>query len=202
MSRAARKPPAERRAELAAAARSVAVSEGLAAVTLRAVAARAGVAPALVAHYYGSMDALVASTFEAVVSAELAELAATVHAAGAPAARLRTLLRLVLDGTRDDVTVVWVEGWALGRRNEVLAAAVRAQMDAWQATIEEIVAAGVSSGDFAAEDPAAASWQLLGMIDGLNAQGLVRWGGAGDRGPLLARAVEGMLGAPAGALAP
>ena len=67
MSRAARRPPAERRAELAASARAVALDEGLAAVTLRAVAARAGVTPALVAHYHESMDALVAETFTSIV---------------------------------------------------------------------------------------------------------------------------------------
>ena len=50
------------------------------------------------------------------------------------------------------------------------------------------------------QDPAQAAWQLLGMIDGLNAQALVRWGAGGDRGPVLARAVEGMLSLPRGAL--
>jgi hypothetical protein len=38
------------------------------------------------------------------------------------------------------------------------------------------------------------------MIDGLNAQALVRWGAVGDRAPALARAVEPMLGLRAGAL--
>ena len=58
--RAARKSPAERSAEIAEAARLLALEQGLTAVTLRAIAARAGVAPALVAHYQPSMDALVA----------------------------------------------------------------------------------------------------------------------------------------------
>jgi hypothetical protein len=38
------------------------------------------------------------------------------------------------------------------------------------------------------------------MIDGLNAQALVRWGAGGERGPALARAVEGMLGLERGTL--
>ena len=61
--RASRKSPAERSAEIADAARQVALEHGLAAVTLRSIAARVGVAPALVAHYQPNMDALVASTF-------------------------------------------------------------------------------------------------------------------------------------------
>ena len=61
--RAARKSPAESSAEIADAARLVALEHGLAAVTLRSVAARVGVAPALVAHYQPNMDVLVAQTF-------------------------------------------------------------------------------------------------------------------------------------------
>ncbi|GAA4140624.1 TetR family transcriptional regulator C-terminal domain-containing protein [Leifsonia shinshuensis] len=200
MSRAARRPPAERRAELAAAARALALDEGLAAVTLRAVAARAAVAPALVAHYHESMDALVAETFTSIVAAEIAELRGLLAAAPSPAAGLATLLRTLLDGSRDDVTVVWVEAWALGRRNPVLGAAVRDQMDAWSDVFEGVIAEGVAAGSFRVEDPRAVAWQLLGMLDGLNAQALVRWGGAADRGSLLGHAVEGMLGVERGVL--
>jgi len=200
MSRAARRPPAERRAELSAAARDVALADGLAAVTLRGVAARAGVAPALVAHYHPAMDELVASAFRAVVAAELDEVRGLLAPVDGPTARLAALLRTLLDGTREDVTLVWVEAWALGRRNEALAAAVRDEMDAWQALILSVIGDGVVTGEFRPDDPAQAAWQLLGMIDGLNAQALVRWGAGGERGPALARAVEGMLGLERGTL--
>jgi hypothetical protein len=39
------------------------------------------------------------------------------------------------------------------------------------------------------------------MIDGLNAQALVLWGEANERGSLISHAVEGMLGLRRGALA-
>jgi len=200
MSRAPRRPPAERRAELSAAARDLALTDGLTAVTMRGVAGRAGVAPALVAHYHPVMDELVASAFTAVVAAELEEVRALLDREDDPTARLAALLRTLLDGTRDDVTLVWVEAWALGRRNEALAAAVRDQMDAWQALLLDVVERGVAAGVFHADDPAQAAWQLLGMIDGLNAQALVRWGAGGDRGPVLAHAVEGLLGLRRGTL--
>ena len=119
-----------------------------------------------------------------------------------PRERLAAMLATLLDGSRDDVTVIWVEAWAMGRRNEALAASVRDEMDAWQAMIRGVVEAGVASGDFETDDAAAAAWQLLGMIDGLNAQALVRWGDAADRGSLISHAVEGMLGLERGALAP
>ena len=202
MSRASRRPPEERRAELAAAARDIAIADGLAAVTLRSVAARAGVTPALVAHYHPAMDQLVASAFTAVVGAELGEVSTLLRSAGNATERLAALLRTLLDGTRDDVTLVWVEAWALGRRNEALAAAVREQMDDWQALILSVVEEGAATGSFTADDPAQTAWQLLGMIDGLNAQALVRWGATADRGPVLAHAVEGMLALPRGELGP
>ncbi|HET8927647.1 MAG TPA: TetR family transcriptional regulator C-terminal domain-containing protein [Microbacterium sp.] len=190
--RSPRRSPEQRRAQIAAAARELALDEGLAAVTLRAVAARAGVTPALVAHYMPSMDDLVAATFAAVVGAELDELRG-LQASVAPVPRLAAVLRSVLDGTRDDVTLVWIEAYALGRRSEPLAQAVRAAMDRWQRMLRDLLADGVAAGAFRIADPADAAWQLLGMIDGLNAQALVRWGGASDRSALLLHAVEGML---------
>ncbi|WP_438853827.1 TetR/AcrR family transcriptional regulator [Agromyces sp. M3QZ16-3] len=199
--RASRKSPAERSAEIAEAARLLALDQGLTAITLRAIAARAGVAPALVAHYQPSMDALVADTFAAIVAAEIDEVSEFLAARPGPRERLGALLDTLLDGTRDDVTVVWVEAWAMGRRNEALAASVRVQMDAWQVVVQGVIEDGVATAGFRTEDAAAAAWQLLGMIDGLNAQALVRWGDASDRGSLIHGAVEGMLGLDRGTLA-
>lgn len=199
--RASRKSPAERSAEIADAARQVALEQGLAAVTLRSIAARAGVAPALVAHYQPNMDALVASTFGTIVAAELAEVHDLVAALPTPRERLALLLETLLDGTRDDVTVVWVEAWALGRRNDALAETVRHEMDDWRTLVQGIIESGVASDGFETDDAASVAWQLLGMIDGLNAHALVRWEDAADRGSRIGHAVEGMLGLPRGALA-
>jgi AcrR family transcriptional regulator len=198
--RAARKSPAERAHLIARAARDLAIEQGLAAVTLRAVAARAGVAPALVAHYEPSMESLISGTFSVIVSAEIAELEALIAVIPTPSMQLATLCGSLLDGSRNDVGVVWVEAWALGRRHEMLAEAVREQMDTWKNVFQTIIEAGVACGEFDTRDPDTVAWQLLGMIDGLNAQALVRWGDAGARGSLISRAVEGMLGLERGAL--
>jgi AcrR family transcriptional regulator len=198
--KAARKSPAERAAEIADAAHELALEQGLSAVTLRAVAARIDVAPALVAHYEPDMQALIASTFASIVAAELAEVDALVAGLPTPRERLAAMLATLLDGSRDDVTVIWVEAWAMGRRNEPLAGAVREQMDAWQAVVQQVVEDGRTSGEFDADDAADVAWQLLGMIDGLNAHALVRWNDDRSRGSAPHRAVEGMLGLPRFAL--
>ncbi|GAA3634985.1 hypothetical protein GCM10022200_17800 [Microbacterium awajiense] len=194
-----RRSPNERRAEIAEAARRVAISEGPAAVTLRAVAAEAGVAPALVAHYTPSMDAVVAEAFTAIVADEMRDIEGIVAGFDDPVARMHLLLATLLDGSRDDVTLVWVQAWGLAR-NEALADQVRAQMDAWIAFLEAEVRRGVACGAFSLDDPGAVARQMLGMIDGLNAHALVRWGASAERRALMGTAVEAMLGLDRGVL--
>ncbi|QCR19427.1 TetR/AcrR family transcriptional regulator [Agrococcus sp. SGAir0287] len=172
--RRTRKSAGERAAEILDAATGLARAEGLAALTVRAVAERAGVTQGLVAHYFPSVHELVARVYRDVVGAEVAEVRDVVAAAGSPADRIRALLETVLDGSRDEVTVLWVEGWALGRANPALAVAVREQMDAWHALLATTIAEGVAAGALAVDDVDRAAWRVLAFVDGLNAQSLVR----------------------------
>jgi AcrR family transcriptional regulator len=190
----ARKPAAERRAEIAAAAEAIARESGISAITMRAVASRIGIAPTLVVHHVSSMDALVADVFERIVGAELAEVVGIAEAVGDPARRLDAVLETVLDGSRAEVTLVWVEAWVLGRGNAELAERVRAQMDAWRGFLAGLIEAGAAVGAYRVADPLAVAGQLLGMIDGLNAHSLVGWQDDENRIELMLRAVDAMLG--------
>jgi AcrR family transcriptional regulator len=198
--RAERKSPEERSAEIESAARDIALAGGLTTVTLRSVAASVGVTPALVAHYQPSMESLVASTFTTVVAAELADVTSLIAPFPTATERLARLIDTLQDGSRDDLTLVWVDAWSLGRRSEVLAAAVRTQMDAWESLITGVLVAGCDAGEFTTDDPGTVAWQLLGMIDGLNAQSLVHFRDAPSRGRLIAHATEHELGLSPGAL--
>ncbi|WP_368497921.1 TetR/AcrR family transcriptional regulator [Herbiconiux sp. A18JL235] len=196
----------ERAAQLATTACELALEEGLGALTLRGLAARAGVAPGLVAHYEPSMEALVARTYSAIVAAELdevEELLAGVRSRnsdGGEVAALAVLIRTLLDPARDATTVVWVEAWGLGRRNEALASAVRDHMAAWNALVTELVEAGVASGRFSTDDPPAVARQLIGLIDGANAQAMVLHGDTAGQQLLIAQVLERMLGLAPGSL--
>lgn len=196
-----RKAPAERAAEIVAAATALARENGLSALTLRAVADRAGVAPALVAHYQPSMDDLVARVYTDLVDAEVRDVERVVASVGGPAAQLGALIGTLMDGARDDLTVVWVEGWAMARRSDPLAAAVRAQMERWQGLVEGIVIDGCRAGVFATLEPAEVAWELIGLIDGLNAQSLARGADTSRFAPRMARAAEALVGAAAGSIA-
>lgn len=197
-----RKDPAQRRRELHDAARAVALESGLDAITLRAVAARAGVTPALVAHYTPSMDDLVAETFGALVAAELAEVWELLERVATPARRVGTLLDTLLDDARADITLIWVQAWGLGARNPVLAARVRHEMDAWQRMIAGEISAGMDAGVFLAGDPEPIAWHVLAMIDGLSAQSLVSWNEVAGQRALAARSLAALLGVPPAELLP
>jgi hypothetical protein len=96
--------------------------------------------------------------------------------------------------------VVWVEAWALGRRNPALAVAVREQMDAWHHLVTAVIDRGCAAGAFTTPGSSDAAWQLLGMIDGLNAQSLARGTEGVGYVERMARAAEILLGAPAGSI--
>lgn len=192
--------PAERSAQIQDAALAIARENGLSALTLRAVATRAGVASGLITHYEPSIDELVARTFSAITAAELSELRELIASLPTPLIQMRTLIRTLLTDAHDDVTLAWVESSALGRRNQALANAIHVQMHEWMRFISTILRAGVADGSFTASDPVDTAWQLIGMIDGLNAQALLRRTDAELFVAQMARASEAILGAKRGAL--
>nr|WP_201471154.1 TetR/AcrR family transcriptional regulator [Microbacterium hydrocarbonoxydans] len=196
-----RLPPEERERSILRGAVTLATESGLEALTVRAVAARVGVTPALVAHYRPVMESFVAEVFTTIVAAEREEVIASYD----PAVGLRTnLLRLIetlLDDSRDDVAMVWVQSWALGARNEALGTRVRAEMDLWHSALEDLIARaiaedpGVHREPVAQVDPASSAWMLLAMVDGMSAHSLVHWAPR-DRAALARRTLSAVLDAP------
>lgn len=188
-----RMPPEQRERAILDAAVDLARQGGIAGLTVRTVAAAAGVTPALVAHYRPSMDAFVAEVFGAIVGAEREEVVAVGRAGTDLRARIARVVETLLDGDRDDVTLVWVQAWAAGARNEELAARVRLEMDLWQQDLERIVADGVAAEEISAERAEGVAWLLLATVDGMNAHSLVKWAPE-DRGALARRTIAALLG--------
>lgn len=186
-------PPEQRERAILDAAVDLARQGGIAGLTVRTVAAAAGVTPALVAHYRPSMDAFVAEVFGAIVGAEREEVVAVGRAGTDLRARIARVVETLLDGDRDDVTLVWVQAWAAGARNEELAARVRLEMDLWQQDLERIVADGVAAEEISAERAEGVAWLLLATVDGMNAHSLVKWAPE-DRGALARRTIAALLG--------
>ncbi|MFJ4166941.1 TetR/AcrR family transcriptional regulator [Microbacterium sp. NPDC089698] len=188
-----RMPPEQRERAILDAAVDLARQGGIAGLTVRTVAAAAGVTPALVAHYRPSMDAFVAEVFGAIVGAEREEVVAVGRAGTDLRSRITRVVETLLDGDRDDVTLVWVQAWAAGARNEELAARVRLEMDLWQQDLERIVAEGVAAEEISPERAEGVAWLLLATVDGMNAHSLVKWAPE-DRAALARRTVAALLG--------
>lgn len=195
-----RLPPAERRVAITTAAREIALSDGLSAITLRSVAARAGMSPALVAHYTSSMEELVVQTFVDIVHDQLQEFQQWV-APGPAVLRLSRFLQSLFNGEHVVSATIWAESWAMGQRNEAFAREVRAENDRWLSFIESMIVAGQNEGTISVESTAEAALQVMSIFDGTNVHALVRWRADSDRLLFIEHAVEAMLGMKRGAFA-
>lgn len=185
---------AERLTQIDAAAVTLARVDGLAGVTIRAVAAAAGVAPSLVAHYRPSMESLVADTFRTIAAAEVAEVASVVGVEPAPVARLAALLHAINDPARDDVAAVWSDAWSIGRGNPELADAARSVMDDWQALARSVVADGVADGSMRTDDPERVALLLFALVDAANGYALVDYRSRAEREDLVFATIAGAVG--------
>ena len=196
-----RLPPEERERSIVDAAVALAAESGLEALTIRAIATRVGVTPALVAHYRPVMESFVAEVFTTIVSAEREEVIASYDPDADLRANLLQLIETLLDEHRDDVAVVWGQSWALGARNEALGARVRAEMDLWQSALEDLIARAIADDPHSTVDPGSAAWMLLAMVDGMSAHSLVKWAPR-DRAALARRTLAAVLDIPADAVSP
>lgn len=190
-----RLPPEERERSIVDGAVALAAESGLEALTVRAVAARVGVTPALVAHYRPVMESFVAEVFTAIVAAERDEVIASYDSSVDLRTNLLRLIETLLDDSRDDVAMVWVQSWALGARNEALGIRVRAEMDLWHSALEGLIARAVAEDATLRVDPDSSAWMLLAMVDGMSAHSLVHWAPR-DRADLARRTLSAVLDIP------
>ncbi|MEV8456332.1 TetR/AcrR family transcriptional regulator [Streptomyces sp. NPDC052095] len=144
--------------------------DGLASLTMSALAKRLGTSGGHILYYFGSKDRLLLEVLSWSENA-LAEERRTLLAGRAGAGRkLDLFLELYLPrGPRDPRWTLWIELWARTASNEPLRQA-QAEIDrGWQEDLETLLAQGVRQGRFAADlDPAARADELLALLDGLS----------------------------------
>jgi AcrR family transcriptional regulator len=199
-----RKTPAARRAEIVAAAASVALSEGLECITLRRIAEELDVRPGLISHYFPAVEDLVAEAYGDAVSAELDELLPVDRAGATATQHLARFFTRTSGEAFDDISRLWLNARHLSRYRPALRARVAVQEAAWRDRLEALVREGVELGEFRTEDPMVAAVQILVVLDGLGM--LVNSVDAGDDPPVVRRlpvtTAERELGLPFGTLAP
>ncbi|MGW2845735.1 TetR/AcrR family transcriptional regulator [Streptomyces sp. NPDC001274] len=144
--------------------------DGLASLTMSALAKRLGTSGGHILYYFGSKDRLlleVLSWSENTLTEERRTLLAGRAGAGR---KLDLFLELYLPrGPRDPRWTLWIELWARTASNEPLRQA-QAEIDrGWQKDLETLLAQGVRQGRFAADlDPSARADELLALLDGLS----------------------------------
>jgi AcrR family transcriptional regulator len=162
--------PDQRRHAIIDAALSVALEKGLAATTVRDVAAVMGTSSGLIHHYFESMDEVLAAAFERVASDDLELTALAMASAPTPTAAIGEYLRTYAPADKDWAFQFWLDAWAEAGRRPAIQATSRRLNLAWQGLLERTIAAGVESGEFHCADPSGAAWRILSLLDGLALQ--------------------------------
>ena len=195
--------PADRRAAIVDAALAVARRKGLASTTVRDVAQEMGTSSGLIHHYFDTMDDVLAAAFERVAGEDLRETEVILDQSGGPLELVRAFLASYKPVGDDWAFQLWLDAWAEAARRPVLRAASARLNLAWASLLERAIRVGVRDGTFTTEDPTAAAWRILSLVDGLALQ-VVAHQTIVDRSDMLAwaaTAAERELALPAGALA-
>jgi AcrR family transcriptional regulator len=137
---------------------------GAGGISVRMVAASAGVSAGLVTHYFGSIDDLIAATYHATGDRIGALLDAAVDDAGsAPRARLSAYVEANFRPPISDpeLLATWAAFWALAGSNPAIAAIRDSVAAATRAQVESLLAA------CGARETRLAAIGLTALIDGL-----------------------------------
>ena len=162
--------PSARRQAIVDAALAVALRKGLAATTVRDVAAEMGTSSGLIHHYFESMDHVLAAAFETAAAADLAVTVAEMETSADPIDQLVAYLISYTRVDQDWAFQIWLDAWAEASRRPALQ---RASVDlnvAWQQLLVRTIEFGIEKGVMSCPDPEAAAWRILSLQDGLSLQ--------------------------------
>lgn len=162
--------PDRRREAIVEAALAVARRKGLASTTVRDVAAEMGTSSGLVHHYFEHMDDVLAAAFEHVAAEDLRATAEAMAAATDPADALVRFFRAYAPADADSAFQLWLDAWAEASRRPAIQATSRRLNLGWHELLQGTIRAGVAAGRFHCQDPAAAAWRILSVVDGLALQ--------------------------------
>ncbi|MEZ6874921.1 TetR family transcriptional regulator [Enterobacter sp. KBR-315C3_2022] len=156
----------ERREAILQAAMRVALAEGLAAMTVRRIAAEAGVATGQVHHHFASVGELKSLTFVRLIR-DLLD-AEVVGEEASWRERLRAMLGSD-EGGFEPYIRLWREAQILASRDEDIKGAYVLTMEMWHQDTVAIIQAGESAGEFTLSDRAEnIAWRLIGLVCGLD----------------------------------
>src|SRR5262245_22991264 len=159
--------PLERREAIVDAALTVMLRRGMAATTVRDVAAEMGTSSGLIHHYFASMDELLAAAFERAAGEGLDATAEAIRGVDGPVEQLVAFFATYVRAEQDWAFQLWLDAWAEASRRPVIRETSQRLNVAWQQILVALIVDGVELGDFRCDDPGAAAWRILSLLDGL-----------------------------------
>ncbi|MFE4021489.1 TetR/AcrR family transcriptional regulator [Streptomyces sp. NPDC059101] len=172
---------------------------GLAALTMSALAERLGTSGGHILYYFGSKDLLLLEALRWSEAALAEERTALLARRLTAERKLDLFLQLYLPrGPRDARWMLWIELWARTPSNEALHRAQEEMDQGWQDDLAALLAKGVERGRFAPMDTAARADELLALLDGLSTRVVLGQRGTDhDRALVSARsAARRLIGLP------
>jgi AcrR family transcriptional regulator len=167
-----RKNQAERRGQLARAARQVLLERGAVGVRVKDVAERAGLAPSSVLYYYPSLDELLIEVSRGAIERFTERRAAAVRRVEGPASQLRLAIHLgVPSGPDDTDSRLLYELDAFTGTSPVFGVLTVSYFDRQVQLYRSVLEAGAAAGDLELAAPAEAIARgLVALEDGLGLQ--------------------------------
>ena len=160
----------DRRRAILDATLAVARRQGLGGITVRDLGDEMGTSSGLIHHYFESMDAVLAAAFEQAASADI-DRARTAITAGTDAAeQLDAFIQSYAPAQSDWTMQLWLDAWSEAARRPALQEVSRRLNREWQGIVRDIIERGVAEGRFVSDEPDAAAWRLLSVLDGLALQ--------------------------------
>ena len=163
---------AVRRTQVLRAARACIVAMGYECVTMRDIAATAGVSTGTVVHYFHDKDSVLAAALLDKIQDTGIAFRAALTGADSAWEQLERLVEASVpasDEVRDEWRL-WLTFWSEATRNERFRAVSELQHRRWTRFLARILRHGVSADEFAAIDPEATATQVAALIDGLAVQ--------------------------------
>lgn len=163
--------PEDRRADLVEATLHCLAEQGHAGVSVRRIAAAAGVSAGLVNHHFDGIEALVAAAYEKMSTDLLAEVMSRVERETDPRARLSAYIAAIFsDAVLDPgLLKIWVVFWSMLPHAEPLKLIQKRMWADYHGSIARELAACPAADP--AFDPAATALGLAALMDGLWLQG-------------------------------
>lgn len=142
---------------------------GLATLTMSALAERLGTSGGHILYYFGSKDLLLLEALRWSEAALTQERHALLARRLTAERKLDLFLELYLPrGPRDARWMLWIELWARTPSNESLRRAQEEMDQGWQDDLEALLAKGVARSRFVPMDVPARASELLALLDGLS----------------------------------